>query len=96
MKTIFIVLPSVLLLLASALAAPSAVPEEMINKSTCTLGPDSRDLEIVARGEGHVVTYTKNGKTKEVGTCSANKQKCQEIFDEIQTNLKKAGYHCKV
>lgn len=68
--------------------------EEMINRATCTHGKDTRDLEIVAKGTGHVVSYTHGGETKEVGTCSSNKDKCQKVFDNIKSNLEKSGYTC--
>ncbi|MBS1960642.1 MAG: hypothetical protein JST04_00390 [Bdellovibrionales bacterium] len=79
-----------------ALPALAAEPAEMINKATCTKGAETRELEITAKGEGHTVTYTKKGTAKEVGTCSTNKEKCQAVFDNLKTNLEKAGFACKI
>lgn len=84
---------SILLLSPLGYAAESA---EMINRMTCASGSDTRELEIVAKDAGHVVNYTKQGATKEVGTCSTNKSKCQEIFERIKANLEKSGFTCKV
>ncbi len=87
---------SIALLLSTPMAfGAEAEAPEMINKITCSAGTDSRDLEIVAKDSGHVVSYTKGGKTTEVGTCSMTKTKCQEVFDRIKANLEKAGYVCK-
>lgn len=71
-------------------------PAEMINKATCTKGSETRELEITARGDGHTVTYTKGGATKDVGSCSMKKEKCQAVFDGLKANLEKAGFVCKI
>ncbi len=76
--------------------AHAAEPSEMINKATCTKGTDTRELEIVAKGEGHVVSYTKAGAAKEVGQCSMNKAKCEAVFEQIKASLEKAGFACSV
>lgn len=78
---------------ASAYAAEE--PGEMINRATCTSGKESRELEIVSKGNGHSVTYTKGKDSKEVGSCSSNLEKCQVVFDNIKANLEKSGYTCK-
>ncbi len=81
------------------LAAPSAFAveaAEMINRTTCTKGADVRELEIVAKGDGHSVSYTKKGKANDIGACSMNKAKCQAIFDQIKASLEKSGYACKI
>lgn len=91
MRTLF------LLSIPLALSAAAAeTPAEMINKATCTRGADERELEIVAKGDGHVVSYTKSGATKEVGACSMNKQKCQAVFDQIRSKLEKSGFACSL
>lgn len=87
---------SVLAALFLTLSAFAAEPAEMINKATCTKGAETRELEITAKGEGHTVTYTKGGAAKEVGACSTNKDKCQAVFDNLKTNLEKAGFTCKI
>jgi hypothetical protein len=76
--------------------AVAAEPAEVINKMTCSNGKDIRELEIVAKGDGHVVSYTKAGTAKEVGTCSMNKAKCQAVFDNIRSTLEKSGFSCKI
>ena len=85
------------ILLAVLLALPAFAeePSEMINKVTCTKGKDSRELEIVAKGTGHVATYTRDGKATEVATCSLTKEKCQAVFDQIRVNLEKTDFDCK-
>lgn len=70
-------------------------PSEMINKATCTLGGDTRELEILGKDGGHVVNYTKAGAVKEVGSCMTSKDKCQQIFDGIKGKLEAAGFACK-
>jgi hypothetical protein len=79
-----------------ATEAPAEASGEMINKATCTKGTDSRELEIVAKGDGHVVSYTKAGEAKEVGNCSMDKKKCQAVFDQIKSKLEGAGFACKI
>lgn len=85
-----------LLLLLMSSAVFAAEPAEMINRTTCTKSGDTRELEIVAKGDGHRVSYTKNGKTSDVGACALNKEKCQAIFDQIKASLEKTGYACKI
>ncbi len=80
----------------SALSSYAAETPEILNRVTCTSGKDSRELEIMGKDGGNVVTYTKGGVVKEVGSCSMKKEKCQVIFDGIKKNLEKSGYACQI
>ncbi len=83
-------------LYAAELAKTDESAGEMINKATCSKGSDTRELEIVAKGDGHVVSYTKAGEVKEVATCSMTKTKCQAVFDQIKSKLESLGFTCKI
>lgn len=89
------VLLAVLCVLASVSVFAEEVPGEIINRSTCTSGKDVRDLEIVSKGDGHVLNYTKAGTVREMATCSVDLDKCQAVFDNIKSNLEQSGYICK-
>jgi hypothetical protein len=70
-------------------------PVELLNRVTCTLHSESREIEIVANDAGHGVNYIIAGKTQEIGSCRSNKKKCREIFERLKAKLVRSGFKCE-
>jgi hypothetical protein len=69
------------------------VPEEL-RKVSCTKGDEARLLEVVKKGDGCALDYTKAGKTAAVASGTHGVRHCVATKKKIRSKLEKAGYSC--
>jgi hypothetical protein len=74
-----------------AAPAPAASGGE---KVSCAKGSDTRVLEVVTKGAGCALDYTKAGKMSAVSTSQHGEQHCKDSQKKIRAKLEQAGYQC--
>ncbi len=62
---------------------------------TCTIGGDTREIQVVPYDSGCVVNYTKAGTTANPAQSRKGMAYCENVAKRIQSNLESAGFTCK-
>lgn len=75
--------------------AVAAKPKSSGSLLTCTKGKDERKLEVVKKGQGCELAYTKFGETKAVASSKSGTEHCEKIMERIEGKLKVASYTCQ-
>ena len=93
-----------------AVPAPAPVPSEVTKAekapmkeapsanaqtASCTKDSDKRVLEVVAKGSGCELSYTKAGKASVVSSSSQGTTYCEKSLKKVQDKLEKAGFNCQ-
>lgn len=63
-------------------------------KVSCSLDSDTRILEIVKKGAGCDLEYTKAGKMTSAATSAHGKKHCRDAQKKIRSKLEKSGFKC--
>jgi hypothetical protein len=66
-----------------------------LKKISCTKGKEVRTLEVVKKGAGCALAYTKAEQTTDVATSNSGTKHCMKVKKKIKANLEKSGYHCE-
>jgi len=74
--------------------AKAATTTDASAKTTCKKGKEERTLEVVAKGNGCEVNYTKAGETTHPASSVHGTDHCNKTVTKIKGNLEKAGYTC--
>ena len=61
----------------------------------CTVGGDSRTIEVREDGKGCQVIYTKHGESNSIASGTYGLDHCKKVQDQIKGNLSSAGFTCK-
>lgn len=61
---------------------------------SCANGPDARWLEVVKKGAGCSLKYSKDGKVSEIASSLHGTKHCKESQSKVESKLEKAGFHC--
>ncbi len=77
-----------------ATKAAEPTTTDAFQKITCTSGEDSRQLEVVKKGAGCALDYTKSGKASAVSTSAKGTEHCVSVQTRIRSKLEKAGFTC--
>lgn len=70
-------------------AAPSA------GSIVCKNGSDTRTLDVVAKGSGCEVAYTKFDQTTAPASSVNGTAHCEAVKEKIKTNLENSGFKCE-
>ncbi|MGZ3652104.1 MAG: hypothetical protein ACXVB9_05455 [Bdellovibrionota bacterium] len=79
---------------SAKVATKPAVAGAVSDKASCKSNDDIRNLEIVTKGEGCAVHYTKHDKMNEIATAEHETQHCKEVMQKIRGHLEAAGFSC--
>ena len=63
-------------------------------KASCKSGGDERLIEIVTRGSGCAVEYTKQNEKSEIATAAHETQHCTNVMQKVKGKLEAAGFSC--
>lgn len=74
-------------------AAKSAEPVAT-DRIVCTKGSDERLVDIVAKGNGCAVEYTKQQQKKEIASAEYEPEHCKQVLQKVRGKLEAAGYTC--
>jgi hypothetical protein len=86
---------------AAAQAAPKPVKKDaakaasVAEHTTCTSGQDERIIDIVAKGQGCAVEYTKMKEKKEIASAEHSPAHCRQVAQKVRGRLEAAGFACK-
>ena len=80
---------------ASKTENPKQESGEAMWSKTCKVEGDERKIEVVEKGEGCEVVYTKNGSTTQPASSRRGTAYCEEVATRIQNNLSNAGFECQ-
>lgn len=83
---------------ASPTPAPTATPAPAAHESAsavnCEKGADKRKIEVVSKGKGCEVHYTKGANTETPARSSNGTGHCEKTRDKIKGTLVSAGFKC--
>ena len=80
---------------APAPALPSKVaPAPAEQKLSCIHGSETRFLEVIKKGNGCALNYTKAGKVTAVATASHGNKHCESSKEKIRMKLEKGDFKC--
>lgn len=61
---------------------------------SCSLGKDSRTITIQKGDKRCEVHYTKQGQSNQVAWGEKTPSICDNVFDNVRTNIEKGGFKC--
>ena len=79
---------------AAKTTAPKAKTAASAEKASCKSADDVRSLEIVSKGTGCAVHYTKHEQMSEIATAKHETEHCKEVMQKIRGHLESAGFSC--
>lgn len=78
----------------AAKKAEKAAKSEASEKANCKSGSDSRLIEVVSKGAGCAVHYTKHNEMQEIASAEHETQHCSAVAQKVRGKLEAAGYSC--
>lgn len=82
--------------LSSALPALATEPKPAdVRKLICHGPNEERQLEIVAKGNGCILLYTKQKEAKEVAHAQSSEEPCKAAMKKIRDRLESGNFACE-
>lgn len=74
--------------------APASSESSGGMKMACTKAGENRILEVIKKGPGCALEYTKDGRTSAVASSMHGTKHCNESRKKIRSKLELAGFSC--
>lgn len=68
---------------------------EVSGRASCKSGSDTRLIEIVSKGTGCAVEYTKQEEKSEIASAMHETQHCTNVLEKVKGKLEAAGFSCE-
>lgn len=68
---------------------------EVSGRASCKAGAETRLIEIVSRGTGCAVEYTKQNEKSEIASAAHETQHCTAVLERVKGKLEAAGFSCE-
>jgi hypothetical protein len=81
--------------LNSAMAEEKKVEEKPATKLVCHGPHEDRTMEIVTKGDGCILNYTKQKETKVMAHASHDVKPCQIAMQKIRDRLESGNFACE-
>lgn len=62
--------------------------------AACKHGDDERTLEVVTKGDGCAVEYTKQKEKREIASAEHETDHCKQVVAKVRGHLEAAGFTC--
>ena len=80
---------------AAKRAAAEEAKGEVSGRASCKSGAETRLIEIVNKGTGCAVEYTKQNEKSEIASAAHETQHCSAVLEKVKGKLQAAGFSCE-